>query len=220
MRTTDGLRFPLANPVRPPPTFLEPGVVCSLRRRVGSGAILGTTVPLRLSRVVAADADATLLPAGSRPGAVRVGVNRTPVMTAEPIQLATVGNLALLRAAATDPDGALESHVYTFQDPLRFAGAWRTPERFDALTPADLQSRDGCTVFLHRRDERTFYGLTSGAGCESSINGAAYATSKATITPEGMITWDRGYSADGRQVWGATAGGYHFQKLQEPSRAD
>jgi hypothetical protein len=27
-----------------------------------------------------------------------------------------------------------------------------------------------------------------------------------------MLSWDRGYNADGKQVWGAEKGGYRFVK--------
>jgi hypothetical protein len=33
-----------------------------------------------------------------------------------------------------------------------------------------------------------------------------------------MITWDRGFDAEGKQVWGATAGGYIFRRVDEVPR--
>jgi hypothetical protein len=32
------------------------------------------------------------------------------------------------------------------------------------------------------------------------------------LTPTGMETWDRGFDAANRQVWGATKGPYRFVK--------
>jgi hypothetical protein len=43
--------------------------------------------------------------------------------------------------------------------------------------------------------------------------GAVYATSEVTVTPEALISWDRGFGAAGEQVWGAVTGGYVFKKL-------
>jgi hypothetical protein len=117
---------------------------------------------------------------------------------------------------AAKSDGTLESAVWELPgDPLRFAGAWRTPERFNDLSPADLTMKAGCSMILRRRADGAFVGGTVGKGCESTLRGAAYATSEATITAEGLITWDRGYDADARQVWGATKGGYVFKRVED-----
>ena len=47
-------------------------------------------------------------------------------------------------------------------------------------------------------------------GKRSDLQGAAYAVSEAIISPQGLLTWDRGFDAAGKQVWGATKGGYDF----------
>ncbi len=110
-------------------------------------------------------------------------------------------------------DGTVESAVYTLpDDPLRFAGAWRDPARLDELTPADLTPRTGCSIFLRRVAEDRCAGQTRGQRCKSTLRGAAYATAQAEITPTTLRSWDRGYAADGTQVWGATEGPYVFRK--------
>jgi hypothetical protein len=39
------------------------------------------------------------------------------------------------------------------------------------------------------------------------------------VTETTLESWDRGFDAGGEQVWGATAGGYVFEKLDgEPER--
>lgn len=111
-------------------------------------------------------------------------------------------------------DGAIESQVYELPgDPLRFAGAWRDTTAFAALTPSDLQLRDGCKLILWRQDDGSFAGCTVDDACLSEWGGAAYATSEAVITADGMVSWDRGWNTDGEQVWGATAGGYEFDRI-------
>lgn len=107
-------------------------------------------------------------------------------------------------------DGRLQSVVYELPgDPLAFAGADEHPGRFDRLTPEMLKRREGCDVFLSVSGD-AFVGGTEGRGCASQLRGAAYATSEVTLLPDRMITWDRGFDAEGTQVWGATAGGYVF----------
>lgn len=117
---------------------------------------------------------------------------------------------------ASGPDGAVLSHIYMLPgDPLAYAGWWRTPASFDhALTPTDLDERDGCAITMHVRGrDGAFVGGTTGRGCVSTLRGAAYATSEVEITADALITWDRGFDAEGAQVWGATEGGYVFRRM-------
>jgi hypothetical protein len=119
------------------------------------------------------------------------------------------------RLVAQD-DGTIESRVFTLPgDPLRFAGKWAAPADFETLKPEDLELRSGCSLYLRRTSDGAYVGSTQGQGCESSLRGAAYATSEARITESGMRTWDRGFDAQGQQVWGATTGGYEFRKVED-----
>lgn len=108
--------------------------------------------------------------------------------------------------------GVLVSEVYEIRDPLRFAGAWKDPQKLAALSPADLEWKMGCAVELRREGPGVFRGGTVGQGCPSSLRGASYAVSEVFASPEGLRTWDRGYDASGRQVWGATKGAYEFRR--------
>ncbi|MEO1130042.1 MAG: chromophore lyase CpcT/CpeT [Planctomycetota bacterium] len=109
-----------------------------------------------------------------------------------------------------EPDGRVRSDVYTLPGERNaWAGAWRDVSRFDAIEPQDLTLRDGCSVFLTREGD-AFVGGTEGAGCTSNLGNAAYATSEMTLLPDRLLTWDRGWTADGEQAWGAVDGGYEF----------
>lgn len=131
------------------------------------------------------------------------------------------------QAAASDPErpyrqriycvtqgsqGWFRSEVYTLPDPDRFSGAWRDPAVFAVLAPDSLEVRDGCAVLLRRTGDDSFAGGTLGSGCGSDLRGAVYATSEVTLQPDRMVSWDRGFDGQGRQVWGATGGGYVFQR--------
>lgn len=111
------------------------------------------------------------------------------------------------------PDGALLSLVFTLPDPQRFVGAWSDPERLNAIEPADLVAREGCAIVLRRRADGVFEGATDGSSCPSDLRGATYATSQVTLTRDLLRSWDRGFDADGKQVWGATKGPYEFRRL-------
>jgi CpeT protein len=119
------------------------------------------------------------------------------------------------RLVALD-DGTFRSDIYTLPaDPSRFAGCWRDATPLARLTPNDLELREGCSIVLSPADSEMYLGSTIGDDCASSIAGASYATSEVRITPTVMESWDRGFNAEGEQVWGATKGPYRFDKIAD-----
>ncbi len=80
-----------------------------------------------------------------------------------------------------------------------------------ALTPGGLSAQPGCAVHL-RPFSGGLRGATRGRGCESHFRGAAWATAEVVLTDRGFASWDRGFAADGRQVWGALTGPYDFRR--------
>jgi CpeT protein len=104
------------------------------------------------------------------------------------------------------------SSVYTLPDPEAMIGAWQDEKRFDSITPEDLEEREGCAVLLTRIAPGHYAGQTEIGTCISTLRGAAYATSEVDIQPGVILSWDRGFDADGNQVWGAEKGGYIFKK--------
>jgi len=111
-------------------------------------------------------------------------------------------------------DSAVESAVFELGQPERFVGSWAAPERLDALTPDSLLLRDGCSVLLRQQGDSAFVGSTVGTECASALRGASYATSVVMVTDSAIISWDRGWDRQGKQVWGAVSGGYVFRKLE------
>ena len=111
-------------------------------------------------------------------------------------------------------DGTLRSAVFTLPgDPLEFAGAWQEAEVLASLAVEDLVLREGCSIELRRAGPEAFAGSTRGKECGSSLRGADYATSEVLITPERVLSWDRGFDTENQQVWGAEKAGYIFDKL-------
>jgi hypothetical protein len=112
-------------------------------------------------------------------------------------------------------DGRFESVISTFKDdPLKHAGAWRERQPLAALAPKDLDPRRGCAVFLAADGKGAYVGATRAQDCESNLRGAAYATTEVRVDAQGMLSWDRGYDKAGKQVWGATEGGYRFNRVK------
>lgn len=111
-----------------------------------------------------------------------------------------------------EASGGFQSIVYTLPDPTKWIGGYKNTAIFEQIKPADLTLRDGCTVFLEKKQDGTFAGSTKGEGCESTLRGAKYASSKVTISATRMDSWDQGFDEKGKQVWGAVKGGYEFIK--------
>lgn len=110
--------------------------------------------------------------------------------------------------------GLFENQVYILPDPAVVIGAWREDAPLNGVTPDDLEEREGCSIVMRRRGS-TFIGSTLGWLCTSTLRGANYATSDVMITPDGMISWDRGFAEDNRQVWGSAVGGTVFDRIVE-----
>ncbi len=110
-------------------------------------------------------------------------------------------------------DSTFKSTVYAIPEPARFVGLWAYPDPLADLTPDSLILRDGCSIVLKKIDDQAFAGGTIGTGCESTRAGAAYVTSEVRVTAGALYSWDRGFDAEGNQVWGAEHGGYIFTRI-------
>jgi CpeT protein len=105
------------------------------------------------------------------------------------------------------------SEIYTLKDEKAWIGKWATPEIYDQLTEADIELKSGCEVVLKRTGKNRFEGATGDKTCPSELRGASWANSKVTVTENTILSWDQGFDKDGKQVWGATKGGYEFIKI-------
>jgi hypothetical protein len=86
------------------------------------------------------------------------------------------------------------------------------PRPVAALSPADLVPQPGCTVYL-KPAGRGLRGATRGRGCVSRFRAAAWTTAEVVLDHDGFASWDRGFAADGTQVWGAVDGPYRFRRV-------
>ena len=107
------------------------------------------------------------------------------------------------------------SQVYEINSPLRFAGDWEKLKPLQGLTPDSLISREGCAIHLHKNKDGLFYGSTPGKECLSSLKGSAYATSEVEIFDDRILSWDRGFDAADKQIWGSEKGSYIFVKIRK-----
>ena len=104
-------------------------------------------------------------------------------------------------------DGRVESAVYSLTNPDQAQGLCDRSELIE-FEPGDYQVRQGCSVFLDRKDDH-FIGGTNDKDCQSTMNGASYATAEVQLYADQILSLDRGYDGNDTQVWGATSA-YEF----------
>lgn len=113
-------------------------------------------------------------------------------------------------------DDLVISDVYTLPDEGAAVACWLEDEPLGDVSPDDLVLRDGCSIELVAVGASEFQGSTVGDSCPSALFGATYATSHVSMREGLLESWDRGYDADGNQVWGAEAGPYRFLREAMP----
>jgi len=107
------------------------------------------------------------------------------------------------------------SIIYKLPNDSLFVGAWKDSSLFVDLKKSDLIKLDGCEVNLKKVGENHYLGSTNEKSCPSILNGANYTTSEVEIFNDKIISWDRGFDINNNQVWGATNGGYIFNKIKD-----
>jgi len=110
-------------------------------------------------------------------------------------------------------DSTYQSAIYTIPNDSLWIGKWKTPEDFNRIATEYVTEKEGCEVLLTRVKENHFQGSTGVYTCMSTLRGASYATSEVEIFENKIISWDRGFDAEGNYVWGAKKGGYVFEKV-------
>ena len=112
-------------------------------------------------------------------------------------------------------DSTFQSAIYTIPNDSLWIGKWKTPEDFDRISTEYITEKEGCEVLLKRIGENNFKGATGVYTCSSTLRGASYANSEVEISQDKIVSWDRGFDAEGNHAWGAIKGGYIFEKLTE-----
>lgn len=110
-------------------------------------------------------------------------------------------------------DSTFSSLIYTLNVDSLWIGKWKTPIAFDSISLKDIALKEGCEVVLKRIAKNNFVGKTGDTTCISSLYGASFARSEVEILEDKIISWDRGFNAQGGYIWGAKNGGYIFNKL-------
>lgn len=110
-------------------------------------------------------------------------------------------------------DSTFSSAIYRLNTDSLWIGKWKNPKAFDSITLENISLKEGCDVILNKVAPKYFTGKTGDNTCESIMNGASFARSEVEILEDKIISWDRGFDANGNYVWGAEKSGYIFNKL-------
>lgn len=116
-----------------------------------------------------------------------------------------------LRVAPAADGSGVESGTFKPAKPETLTGLCSRPEAartvdFDASRPLE------CSVIL-KPTGKDYVGSTPEGGCPASFRGAVRIANTVVLQPEGMETWDRGFDAVGKQVWGAKEEPYRFRRI-------
>jgi CpeT protein len=117
-----------------------------------------------------------------------------------------------LYVLSTEADGTVRSIIYTVSNEGSRIGLCNLDEvvTFDV---GSYEERIGCDVVL-TYNGIGFDGSTEEGACPSDMNGATYATSVVSTTPDEITSWDQGWNDNGQQMWGAVDGAYVFQRRE------
>jgi len=123
-----------------------------------------------------------------------------------------------LQLSASPYSRSVRSQSFKPTNPSAWTGFCNRPDVDRVLKLTDL-GRPVCNVFLRPSGEN-YVGNTPANGCPANVRGAVRITNHIELYKTGMDTWDRGFDANGKQVWGAKAESYQFRRTSEPNTKD
>ena len=109
------------------------------------------------------------------------------------------------------------SSIYEPGVPLSELRGFCSRPAWQRVVTAEMLGTSNCALYLHRSGD-AWRGSTPAEGCATSQGEAVRFTSNVTLFRSGMLSWDRGFDSEGRQVWGALSGGYEFLRIDPSTR--
>lgn len=104
---------------------------------------------------------------------------------------------------------SVESVAFRPPNPTAWIGLCDRPAA-ERVVPVSQIGKSNCSVFLQRQGNQ-YIGETKAGGCPIDYKGAVRITNRIVLHQAGMDTLDRGFDADGNQVWGAKNYPYQFR---------
>lgn len=107
--------------------------------------------------------------------------------------------------------GIVTRFVHKLKEPQRALGAWKSKAPLAGLSPDDLMESE-CAITVERIAAKMW--RSASEKCPNAYKGAAYAFSLGIVTDGQYANWDRGFTAEGKHVWGPATGGYIFKRVK------
>lgn len=87
-----------------------------------------------------------------------------------------------------------------------------------SLENGGMVKKQGCDIELiqvySQNGKPILYGSTNEKDCVATFNGSTYTEVQFLIFPKYLISWERGYDNNGKQVWGPEESPYIFFKIK------
>ena len=116
-----------------------------------------------------------------------------------------------LQIEAGEEKDTVISQSYKPINSQKWIGLCDRPERQRVVNSQEM-SQPVCSVLLKPKVS-IYVGTTPPEGCPTKVRGAVKITNMIILHDRGMDTWDRGFDAEGNQVWGAKNESYQFRWL-------
>lgn len=117
----------------------------------------------------------------------------------------------LLHIGLSETGDRIESRSFRLANPQAWQGLCNKPET-QRLIPKTEVGQAVCTVFLKPQGSN-YIGETPPEGCPANYRGAVKITNQIILNSHGMDTTDKGFDANGNQVWGARNETYQFRRV-------
>jgi len=114
-----------------------------------------------------------------------------------------------LRLSLSNDGEMVESRTYEPENPETWISLCEQP-REERIIERDRITDANCSVYLVPW-HNLYIGHTQPGGCPADFRGATQVTNTIVLYGAGMNTWDRGFNAQGEQVWGAESRPYQFR---------
>lgn len=114
---------------------------------------------------------------------------------------------------AGDSENVAVSRIFEAERSRSLIGTCADPAALD-VDADKITELAGCEVVL-TWDGEAWTGGTIEDRCLNDYQGATYATSEIHLDDDALVSWDRGWTAEDEHIWGATSGGYIFDRTSE-----
>ncbi|HEY9864439.1 MAG TPA: chromophore lyase CpcT/CpeT [Candidatus Obscuribacterales bacterium] len=112
---------------------------------------------------------------------------------------------------------SIESVSFKPINPKNWIGLCQKPLSERVISIQEIENVN-CSVFLTPVGTE-YIGETQPEGCVTNFKGAVKVTNTIKLDRNGMETQDRGFDAQGKQVWGAENRSYQYQKIEAGSQS-